>query len=172
MILGLDVSTNSTGYAVIDKEGKLLKYGFIDTSKEKDFFDKANIFALQMKNLSEEFCFEKIAIEEILGKFSGGRSSAKVIIALARFNALVSYKCFEYTEIKPVHINVLRARSLALGHSVPRGLSSKEYVLKKVIEWYPDIILPKMKRKDAIAKNAYDIADAVVIGKAMMRYDE
>jgi hypothetical protein len=170
-VIGLDISTNTTGYSIMDEDEKLLKYGFIDTSKTKDWFEKTEIFTLQMKQLSEEFSVIKIGIEDILGKFSGGRTSAKTIISLARFNALASYKCYELFNLKPEHINVLRARKLAFGHSIPRnsGLNAKEYVLKRSVEWYPELILPKMKTKDKIAKEAYDITDSIIIAKAILR---
>lgn len=167
--LGLDIATNSTGYAIIDDEDRLLKYGVIDTSKQKDYFEKSEVFALQIKVLTEEFSFDCIGIEDILSKFASGQSSIKTIIALARFNALASYICYLRCDFKPSHINVLRARSLALGHSVPRGVNSKDYVLKSVVDWYPDIELPRMKRKNALAKTANDICDAVIVGKAVLR---
>ena len=42
MILGLDISTSITGFAIVDKSGKLLYTGHIDTRKEKNIFDKVD----------------------------------------------------------------------------------------------------------------------------------
>ena len=170
-ILGLDINTISTGFSVIDEEEKLLKYGVIDTSEQEDMYSKLDAFSLLIQPLSEEFCFEKIGVEDALGKFLAGKSNIKTIAALLRFNALASYKCYEIFEVKPRHLNVLRARSLALGHSIPRGLQSKIYVLEQVMKWYPDIELPKMKRKDDYAKTAFDICDSIIISKAILRDD-
>lgn len=169
MTLGLDINTNSTGYAVLDKEEKLVKYGYIDTSKEKDYFDKAAKFALQTADVFGELSFERIGVEDIIGKFASGKSSVKIIIALAQFNALASFQCFMLCKTKPEHINVNRARSLALGFSIPRGVNKKEFILKLVSEWYPEIEWPMMKRKKALAKQAYDISDAIIVAKAVLR---
>jgi len=170
-VLGIDVATNTTGYAVVNEKKELLKYGIIDTSKQKDYFDKAEIFTLQLEQLVGEFCFDRIGIEEILSRFNAGHSSAKVVIALARFNALVSYKCYQLKGERPLHINVLTARKLVLG-KIPRSIKQKEYVLKFIQELYPNIELPRMKRKDVLSKDAYDIADAIVIALATLIYDE
>ena len=167
--LGLDCSTNCTGYTIINEEEELIKYGYIDTSKQEEWLDKTEIFTLQLKPMAEEFCFSAIGIEDILNKFVGGGSSAKTIISLARFNGLATYFCFQMTGVKPEHVNVLRARKLAMCHSVPRGINSKEYILKYICKLYPKIILPRMKRKDAIDKKAYDICDSVIIALAIKR---
>jgi Holliday junction resolvasome RuvABC endonuclease subunit len=168
VVLGLDISTNSTGYAIIDESLELIKYGFIDTSKEDNWLMKASKFLDEIETIVEGQKIDHVAIEELLSKFSGGKSSAKTIISLARFNGLATFFIYQLTEKLPEHINVLRCRSLA-DCKVPRGINSKDFVLDKVISWYPSIVMPRMKRKDDIAKNAYDIADAVVVARARLK---
>lgn len=173
IFLGLDISTNCTGYTILNSNEDLIDYGFLDTSKEKDWFDKAQKFKFfleeDIKNKEKDFgIINYIAIEEMLSKFAGGMSSSKTIISLARFNGLASYFCYDVFKIKPMHINVLRARTLA-DCKVPRGIKSKEFILKKIKKMYPDIVFPKMKNKDKLAKQSYDIADSVVICKALIK---
>ena len=62
---------------------------------------------------------------------------------------------------------MLRARNLA-DCSVPRGVKSKNFILRKVCELHPEIKnqLPLMKTKPEFAKEAFDVADAIVVGRA------
>jgi len=62
---------------------------------------------------------------------------------------------------------VLRARNLA-DCSVPRGVKSKNFILRRICELHPEVKdeLPLMKTKPEFAKEAWDIADAIVVGRA------
>jgi len=62
---------------------------------------------------------------------------------------------------------VLRARNLA-DCSVPRGVKSKNFILRRVAELHPEIKseLPLMKTKPEFAREAFDIADAIVVSRA------
>jgi len=170
-ILGIDLSTNATGWGLIE-DGELLDYGLIDTSKAKDYYDKLVVFQEYIEeNLTGSVRnVDIIGIEDILGRFSAGRTSAKTIITLARFNALASDCLYKYYGIKPVHINVLKARKLTFGSAIPRGENSKEYVKNYVVNRFPEIELPRMKRIDKIANTAYDICDSIIIALAL--YEE
>ena len=163
--IGLDISTNKVGYGIINYDDlELIKYGCIDVSKQTDIFDKllaVKKILLQIKNYN----VDKVFIEDILNKFVSGKSTVKTIIKLAKFNALVSYECINILSREQIHLNVLHARKLAMGHSVPRGLNSKEYVLNKILEWYNDIILPK-KKSGKYDSSAFDICDAILIARA------
>ena len=165
--VGFDISTNCTGYSVIDENRELLDYGFIDTSKGITFLDKADIFASSISGLKIHVGDKtRVAIEDVLSKFAGGRSTAKTIIALARFNGIASYILRTFFDDPPVHINVLRARNLA-ECKVPKNINSKEFVLSKAMEWYPQIQWPKMKTKDKLANSCFDIADSIIIARAL-----
>lgn len=164
LFVGFDISTNCTGYTVLDHDYNLIDINYIDTSKGEDWFAKSMIF----KKVLDELKFNEIgfiAIEEILSKFSAGRSSAKTIITLARFNALASYFCLQKFNINPVHINILRARSLA-ACKVPRGEDSKKYVFNMINLRYPNVLWPKKKRSENFADCAYDMSDSCVIATA------
>ena len=76
-------------------------------------------------------------------------------------------KCYEIFGNEPALLNVIRARNLA-ECKVPKGYNSKEYVLKRIVELHPEVkeVLPLMKTKDELAKEAFDVADAVVVARA------
>jgi len=67
----------------------------------------------------------------------------------------------------PTMMNVLRARNLAQC-KVPRGTPSKNFILRRVMEIHPEVktLLPLMKTKAEFAKEAFDIADAIVVTRA------
>ena len=106
-------------------------------------------------------------VEDIITKFIAGKSNIKTIIKLAGFNYVIQRKCYEIFGTQPSLLNVIRARNLA-ECKVPRGSNSKEYVLKKVCELHPEVpeLLPLMKTRDEFAKEAFDVADAIVVARA------
>ena len=67
----------------------------------------------------------------------------------------------------PTMMNVIRARNLAQC-KVPRGINSKNFVLRRVCELHPEVkeLLPLMKTKPEFAKESFDIADAIVVTRA------
>ena len=72
-------------------------------------------------------------------------------------------------DIKPVVLNVIRARTLA-DCKVPRGENSKEYIVSRVMGLYENIDWPRMKKdKTRFSKECEDIADSVVISRALIQ---
>ena len=135
MVLGIDISTSITGFAVV-AEGQLVFYDSIDLRKHKNIFDKTiaikENFLICMKciNVTTKLAFdwevqsipiEHIYIEQSLHMFMGGKSSAKTLSTLTRFNGIVSWLVFELFEIKTRNfIGATSARKQA-GIKVPRG---------------------------------------------------
>jgi len=168
-VLGLDISTFCCGFAIYDlKNDDLSIAGHIPLKNNKDFHHKVDVVfnILDEINLSTNK-ITHVAIEDIITKFISGKSNIKTIITLASFNAIIQRKCYELFETKPMMMNVIRSRNLA-DCKVPKGSNSKEFILKRVCELHPNIIqyLPMMKTKEEFAKEAFDLADAVVVTRA------
>jgi Holliday junction resolvasome RuvABC endonuclease subunit len=177
MILGVDISTSITGFAVVS-EGQLLHYESVDLRKYKNIFEKTR--AMQEKILdiyeayqidSEEALFgssdypiEHIYIEQSLHMFMSGRSSAKVLSLLTRFNGIVSWLLNETFDIEPEFIGATTARKLA-GIKVPRGQKAKEVVLKHLLETEPAFKIEYTKFGNP-KPESYDRADAIIIAYA------
>ena len=168
-ILGLDVSTFCTGFSIWDLEkDKLYKSGFIPLKNLNSWLDKVDEVCYILEEIKKNTNkITYIAIEDILQKFIAGKSNIKTIITLAGFNYVIQRKCYEIYNITPVLYNVLRARNLA-DCSVPRGVKSKNFILRRVCELHPEVKnqLPLMKTKPEFAKEAFDIADAIVVSRA------
>ena len=92
MILGLDISTSITGFAVI-AEGQIVYYDSVDLRKEKDIFSKALAVKEKLLDIFEayqcgnedvftgipEFPITHIYIEQPFTFFNSGGSSAKTM---------------------------------------------------------------------------------------------
>lgn len=105
MILGIDISTSITGFAVVG-EGQLLHYSSVDLRKHTGIFKKATVLKEYIEDLFENYQLdqentggwgksnypiERIYIEQPLHMFMKGKSSAKTLSALMTFNGVVSW---------------------------------------------------------------------------------
>tara|TARA_Y100001938_G_C8040464_1_gene405897 strand:+ start:573 stop:1145 length:573 start_codon:yes stop_codon:yes gene_type:complete len=178
MILGIDISTSITGFAVV-AEGELVFYDSIDLRKYKNIFDKTIAIKEKLLDLYEmyqcdnddtmrignsQFPIEYIYIEQSLHMFMGGKSSAKTLSTLTRFNGIVSWLAFELFEIKPEFIGASSARKQA-GIKVPRGQKAKEVVLQHLLNTEPAFHIEYTKHGNP-KPESYDRADAIIIAKA------
>ena len=100
MILGIDISTSLTGFAVVGDE-QLLHYSAVDLRKHSGVFEKAQVLRGYLEDLFEnyqcdneggwgdsKFPIEQIYIEQPLHMFMRGKSSAKTLSTLMTFNVL------------------------------------------------------------------------------------
>ena len=91
MILGLDVSTTRIGWAIINDKQELVDSDFYKTKAKTPLEERAvslkeNVLEPIMKlhNITE------IRIEEPFSMFSGGKTTARTMSSLQRFNGMVS----------------------------------------------------------------------------------
>ena len=180
MILGVDVSTSITGFAVVS-DGQLLYYDSIDLRRHKNIFDKTIAIKEKILDLYEmyqlnnddsssagfgdsKFPIEHIYIEQPFTFFNSGGSSAKTMAALQKFNGIVSWLLFEVFEIRPEFIGATAARKQA-GIKVPRGQKAKQVVLQHLLDSEPAFTI-EYTRHGNPKPESYDRADAIVIAKA------
>jgi len=178
MILGIDISTSITGFAVV-AEGELVYYDSIDLRKHKNIFDKTiamkekllDIFEMYQCNNDDscslgasDYPINHIYIEQSLHMFMGGKSSAKTLSTLTRFNGIVSWLAFELFEIRPEFIGASSARKQA-GIKVPRGQKAKQVVLEYLLQNEPAFKIEYTKHGNP-KPESYDRADAIIIAKA------
>tara|TARA_Y100000593_G_scaffold68658_1_gene126167 strand:- start:1620 stop:2192 length:573 start_codon:yes stop_codon:yes gene_type:complete len=178
MILGIDISTSITAFAVVG-DGQILHYSSIDLRKHKGVFAKANVLKEYIEDLFENYQLEQevslgwgdskypiehIYIEQPLHMFMKGKSSAKTLSALMTFNGIVSWLVYELFEIEPQYIAATSARKKA-GIQVKRGEKAKEVVLKHLLENESAFNIEYTKHGNPVA-GSYDKADAIVVAKA------
>ena len=145
MILGIDISTSITGFAIV-ADNQLVFYDSIDLRKYKNIFDKTiamkekllDIYEMYQCNNDDvaagygasEYPIEHIYIEQSLHMFMGGKSSAKTLSTLTRFNGIVSWLVFELFEIRPEFIGATSARKQA---GITRSGTIKQPSLPEVL---------------------------------------
>lgn len=164
MILGLDISTSITGYTILDDNGIVLECSYIDLKKFKNVYDKAAFSKDKIEKLFNKFNIKKVYIEESLQMFSMGKSSAKTLASLTKFNGIISWIIFNHFNIKPIHIAAITARKKA-GIILEKGVKAKECVMKHMIKnenWF----VVQYTKTGKIKLYCYDMADSFIIAKA------
>ena len=165
MILGLDISTSITGVSIIDRNSELIYCEAWRTDKKNlSFYQKLDIIKENVLFIRAQYPIEMVYVEEPLGMFASGRSSAQIISKIQRFNGATCWILSQAFNLEPQYINTFTARKKC-GISVKRGQNSKEIVLKNILEEYKNFKAEYTKKGNPI-KGTYDRADSVVVAKA------
>ena len=176
MLLSLDISTSCTGYCLFN-EDDLVDIGFINLSKHKGLFEKASHVKSEIIKLDDMYHIDRVIVEENLQAFRPGLSSAKTLMTLAQFNGVVRWICHERLQVPVESINVNSARKI-VGLKIDRKNKEKN-TKQQVLEWVssdnPAIAWPTKilksgpnKGQKRICNEAYDMADAYVIGRSFL----
>ena len=164
MILGIDISTSITGFAIVG-EGQIVYYDSIDLRKHKNVFEKVDHFR---KFLSDtrflQAVVREVWIEQPFMFFNSGGSSAKTMSLLQKFNGMVSLAVRDHYGIEPQYVGASEARKLN-EIKVPRGTKAKEQVLKFLLDTTPTFKVEYTKHGNP-KPGYYDRADSVVIARA------
>lgn len=177
MILGVDVSTSITGFAIV-ADGKLLYYDSVDLRKYKNVFEKGIILKEKILDLYEAyqcnnddvgsgespFPIEHIYVEQPFTFFNSGGSSAKTMATLQKFNGIVSWLLYELFEIQPEYVLAQTARK-KVGIKVPRGQKAKQVVLQFLLDTEPAFHV-EYTHKGNPKPESYDRADAIIVAMA------
>ena len=174
LILGIDVSTSITGFAIIDGEGKIVLSEACDLRKHKDFFSKCVVIREHILDICDKHCallngegIEHIYIEQPFTFFNSGGSSGKTMAALQRFNGVVSWMVYECFEIEPRYLGATQARKL-VGIKVPRGEKAKKVVMEHLLATDPDFTIERTHKGNPKPQE-FDRADALVIARAGLK---
>ena len=158
-ILGLDLSTSTCGFAIVDDK-KIVTMGFIDISKQVSYKEKAMIIIQKLETLPT---FHRIQVEDSLSGFSGGGTSQQIILMLAKTNAVVSYIIEEHFGIELIHGNPSTVRKNVFGRSKISGMKSKVFVKQEVEKLYNISNWNIINKRKNIDKRMDDARDALVM---------
>lgn len=161
MILGLDASTSTVGWAFSDN-GKIVNAGFLDISSKETNKEKAFLVVDHLRTTSLLKSVTEVNLEAALSGFSGGRTSQQVIIKLARFNAVFEYILSEETGLKVNLCNVNTMRKQLFGKSRIKGVKPKDYVKMNIGRYIDVSKYDKKKPKGSWDDRNSDMYDAVV----------
>lgn len=163
--LGLDISSSTIGWSVLDENQVLLDYGHIKPIK-KAKADKVGMGYTarlsetykKISELVERQNPDAIAIEDYSKKFSSGRTTANTIIVLATFNETCALACYNTAGIEPVKYSVSTMRRI-VGEKFGIRIPGKDDVLPFIASKY-DLKLTKT-RTGKMRDEHYDESDAI-----------
>jgi len=168
MILGLDVSTSRIGWAIINDKQELVDSDFFKTKAKTPLEERAtalkeNVLApiMAIHNITE------IRIEEPFSMFSGGKTTAKTMSSLQRFNGMVSLTAHQLLGKPPTLVGATTARSRC-GIKVPRGTKAKTVVLEWVDNKFDNFIMEHTRHGNP-KPGLDDEADAIIV--ALSHFD-
>uniref|UniRef100_K3W6P1 Mitochondrial resolvase Ydc2 catalytic domain-containing protein n=1 Tax=Globisporangium ultimum (strain ATCC 200006 / CBS 805.95 / DAOM BR144) TaxID=431595 RepID=K3W6P1_GLOUD len=127
-VLGLDINTNSTGYAVLNENGRVCTWGHIPTAhvQSSDILGIAHAIDVALKDVySSTLAVHTdnntrqvgdlhwhVGIEDFMRMYRFGRFHNKGIFQLAQLNGIVSYACWQRFDCPPpVHTHPSAARA-------------------------------------------------------------
>jgi len=167
MILGLDISTSITGFAIIDKNDNIISNGAWDFRNKRYFptlMTKAQKMRDALLTIKSEYQIEQVYIEKSLQSFRSGFSSAKTLSILSSFNGIVSWLCYDIYGTEPIYVAAPSARRIC-GLKIPKGQKAKEVVIQHLIATEPAFEI-EYTRNGNPKPHCYDMADSIIIAKA------
>lgn len=186
MILGVDLSTSISGYAVIDGNGVLTLNESVNTKRNADsVYESAEQNIQKIEEILDRFDVEHVFIEENLQTFRTGFSSAQVLSKLSKINGIVCYHFYKERGQIPELINPRTARKEA---GLTMNKEKKQKIKEEMIregksESYADSKKTKMVVHRFVQENepyfdfdytyagnpkpeSFDRADAVIVARA------
>ena len=186
-ILGLDVSTKTTGFALFDINGsELLELTHFSPKikpqpedKIEEMLKKAEAFRKHLENYKDMGIIKVIIEEPLLNS-----NNAYTIGTLLRYNTMILQRCYDVLGVVPTFISTYNARRNAFPDLVgnnktgkpvlfggyPKDIDKKQVIWEHVNELFPEIEWLYTKNETLMKEN-FDMADAVtcVIGYINMK---
>lgn len=151
IIISLDESTKSTGYAIFENN-KLINYGAI-TQNSKNVLERVNNIITEIKKMIEQYKPSEMAIENV--QITMSAPTAKSLMGLQFLIELVCYR----NNIKCTSIRTAHWRKVL-------GLSNSPKIKKeqKKLE-----AIKYVKDKYGIDEKINDVTDAICIGECYLK---
>lgn len=170
IIAGFDVSSRTIGYSIIDASfnpPKLVYCSFIKPPEKGSVFDRITKTQEQIAEILNEYKPDIIGVEQI-SQFFGkkGKSTAKTIISLARFNLAVGLVCHSYLAHDPAMFSVMEIRH---GLKMSKELPKKEEI-PSLLEKLLGIKFPYVYEKGETAEESFDMADSLAVATYTAKY--
>ncbi|RLN97663.1 hypothetical protein BBJ28_00011606 [Nothophytophthora sp. Chile5] len=189
-VLGLDINTNSTGFAIVTERGRVCRWGHVSTTQFASSDVLQTSAAIDEALADVHAAVEEqepqdvewlVGIEAFMRLFRVGQFHNAGIFQLAQLNGIVSYACWKRFAALPTHTHPSAARgffglSAPSSSSVNKKSSIKQQVMSFLETQEPELTraagevassleLPRFEktRNGVLAASAFDIADAYVI---------
>ena len=165
-ILGLDISSSTVGWAIIEKQNsdiKIINYGHIKTSKTRklNLFERFSLLKKDLDKIVLENKPDMIAAEDILFAFTKGRSTASTIVILASFNRVSLSHIYDHFNI-PIKLYAPISIRSRVGKLCKTKMPDKDEIPEYIIKFLGSFTYKYNKNKN-IAVQSYDEADAIAV---------
>ena len=165
-VLGLDVSTSTIGYALLnvsDSGISLLSIDHYKPPKDGDLLDRLSKTQKHMKGVVKSLAPDYIGIENIL-EYMPNKSSSHSIIALAQVNRLIGVMCHDYLKRSPELFSVMAIRH-GLKHTkvFPKKEQMPAVIEKHLGITLPPVLVSRGKNKGKFAPEHFDRADGLAV---------
>ena len=166
VILGLDASTSTVGYA-FNENNKIIDAGFIDIKKLESNKDKSFYVIDYLNKTNYIKNIEHIVLESALSGFISGHTSQQTVIKLARFNAVFEYILSDYYKINVTLASATTLRKSVFGKSRIQGIKSKDFVKMMLEDKYPYVKdFQVYNKKGTLDVRTGDVYDGIVCALA------
>lgn len=180
-VIGLDVSTATTGVTLMDLSGKLIDMFYISFPKKSkkngvmSIYQKVDFFTSSIEKY-KDYNIKHIFVEEPLKN----GPNINTTILLAKFNGMVSQKMYEMFGVEPEHLTVHECRSIFFPEyirteikkgevkhvlSFPKDADKKKLVFDKV-SWLEPQVLWEWSKNFVLKNENFDMADSYVVSRA------
>ena len=171
---GFDISTSIIGVATFNEAGEFGDSYHIDLRKTDGILAKATEFNVWVNTFVHQgHC--TFFVEERLGGFSGGRTSAQVLMKLGAFNAVCSYILYSsmpgtFRSVVHLHPSTWKATMKHHGLIIPKGAENKKELTVAFVQRkepkFAEFIQQNLNKNGNPQPWVTDCADAYCIGKA------
>ena len=159
ILLAIDPSLSSTGFAVFDEDGKLIEYGKQTTGNKIIEEDRMCKIANKIKTLIEKYKIEVVVMETQF--FS---KNAKTSMQLSRLRGAITYVC-RGLNVDMKYLTPAEARKLLMGVGSSKKEDIANYIRENVVDLGPLIDRTCKEKKS-------DIYDSIGIGLAFLNKGE
>ena len=169
-ILGLDISSSTIGWAIINvsnKDYEVNSYGYIKPPKKKvkkrelSLSERLSDTYDLISGLIAKHSPDDIVVERYANRFSSGRSTIRTIMMLSLFNEMVSLCVFREFGKNTYQYAPITIRS-SIGKYFDKSIKSKDDAFKFVCENISKFNT-KTNRMGNMRKESYDEADAICV---------
>lgn len=177
MILGLDISTSTVGFTLLNLTGDVVKMGYVKPI--------GSDYCAKVKSASKTLLYEielegpitSIYAEAPNMMFRTGFSSAQVISTIMRFNGAFLFTLYEKLNILPNEAMAVSMRKQVIGVGrFKKGTNTKEEVFKWVQTQVSPLnpkwpLIEKGKNQGKFMSECYDMADSYVVARYGLIYE-
>jgi Holliday junction resolvasome RuvABC endonuclease subunit len=161
--LGLDASTTTCGYCIVDGD-TILDNGWIDLTEKETVKEKVWLIIEFIKNHNRVSEISNINLESALCGFAGGFTSQQTLIKLIRMSSVLEYVLTEQFQSKKINlIGAMTARKKAFGKARIKGVKSKIFVRSQLELKYDLTKYIKLTSRGNEDKRNEDWLDALVL---------